>query len=193
MSQYAETPLADLTVEFGERPLMPLLPEATDAHRRQGKQLAAIHRMHLMDLHRIGKVLEHIERGDGDPSALLDAIKHLPLTENMKTFGALCGRECRVLTFHHDAEENMIFPMLEAKQITAMTAVVTRLREEHEVVHELILRLERAAAALVDETSDEAFKHASETFNKLVEIVRSHFGYEETQLEEALGLYVPVF
>lgn len=50
MSTLSTTPLSDLTVDYGTRPTMPALPDATDADRRMGRRLAAIHRMHLNDV-----------------------------------------------------------------------------------------------------------------------------------------------
>ncbi|MEO1911552.1 MAG: hypothetical protein ABGX10_14140, partial [Paracoccus sp. (in: a-proteobacteria)] len=63
-------------------------------------------------------------------------------------------------------------------------------KAEHEVVHELIIRLDRAADALSEDPSDENFVQAAMIFRKLEEVVRSHFGYEETELAEAIGYYL---
>ncbi len=190
MSTYSDTPLEDLTVEFGTRPKAPALPGVTEDHRRQGRKLAAIHRMHLMDMARIAAMLRRIEAGTAGPETLTEAVQGLDLTENMRSFGSLCGRECKVLNFHHDAEEFSMFPQLEAQQVEGLTALVARLRAEHEVVHELLHRLERAAMALMFETSEERFVEAQAIFWKLEEVIRSHFGYEETQLEEAIGVFL---
>lgn len=187
---YADTPLADLTIEFDKRPEMPPLPDATEDHRRQGRKLAAIHRMHLMDMARIAALLKRTEIGDASPEELNNAVQNLELTENMRSFGSLCGRECKVLEFHHDAEEHSIFPQLEAQQVDALTALIARLRAEHKVVHELIIRLERAAMALMFDTNTENFSETKAVYWKLEEVIRSHFGYEETQLEEAIGLFL---
>jgi len=169
---------------------MPPLPGVTEDHRRQGRKLAAIHRMHLMDMARIAALLKRTELGEASPEELNKAVQNLELTENMRSFGSLCGRECKVLEFHHDAEEHSIFPQLEARQVDALTALVARLRAEHKVVHELIVRLERAAMALMLETTAENFAEAKAVYWKLEEVIRSHFGYEETQLEEAIGLFL---
>ncbi len=166
------------------------MPEATDEHRRQGRKLAAIHRAHLMDLARINRTLRRIEAGDAPPEDLADIVLSLEMTENLRAFGSLCGQECRMLTFHHDAEEYSVFPQLEAKGSDALRAVVTRLRKEHEVVHELIQRLERASMTLMFEPDDGAFQDASAIFRRLESVVASHFGYEEDQIEEALGVYL---
>lgn len=187
---YSDTPLEDLTVEFDQRPEMSPLPGATEDHRRQGRKLAAIHRMHLMDMARIAALLKRTEMGEASAKELNEAVQSLELTENMRSFGSLCGRECKVLEFHHDAEEHSVFPRLEAQQVDALTALVARLRAEHKVVHELIIRLERAAMALMFETTPENFAEAKAVYWKLEEVIRSHFGYEETQLEEAIGLFL---
>ncbi|MCH2096275.1 MAG: hemerythrin domain-containing protein [Rhodobacteraceae bacterium] len=190
MSGYSDTPLKDLTVECGTRPHAPALPGVTEDHRRQGRKLAAIHRMHLMDMARIAALLQRIEAGTEGPEALNEAVQGLDLTENMRSFGSLCGRECKVLTFHHDAEEYSVFPQLEAQQIEGLSALFARLRAEHEVVHELLQRLERAAMALMFETTEAKFAETQAVFAKLEEVIRSHFGYEETQLEEAIGVFL---
>ena len=68
--------------------------------------------------------------------------------------------------------------------------MVAKLRAEHEVVHELLMRLEAAATALVEEPSEARFAEAAAVFRKLEAVIRSHFGYEETELAEAIGYYL---
>ncbi|WP_298564128.1 hemerythrin domain-containing protein [uncultured Aliiroseovarius sp.] len=188
MSTLHDTPLADLTVDYGTRPTMPALPDATDVDRRMGRRLAAIHRMHLNDVGRIGIVLDRIEAGEASGQDLSDAVMSAEFAQNVRQFGSLCGRECKVLNFHHDAEEYSLFPLLHAKGNDALRAVIDRLMEEHKVVHELLVRLERAAMALMFEVDAEKFNEARAVFRQLETVVHSHFGYEETQLEEAIGV-----
>lgn len=191
MNNISKKPLEELTVEYGERPRLPPLPGATEAHRRHGRRLAAIHRMYLADIARIGALIDHIDEGRATANVLATEVRNLDITQNYRMFGTLCGQECRVLGFHHDAEEHGIFPQLEAQGHSAISALVARLRTEHEVVHELLERLEGAATALMSEPSDASFNEARAVFRQLEAVIRSHFGYEETELEEALGLYVP--
>ncbi|MCK0126252.1 hemerythrin domain-containing protein [Gelidibacter sp. F2691] len=188
MSDLNDTPLNDLNVDFGTRPEMPAMPEATDADRRMGRRLAAIHRMHLNDMGRIGIVLDRVEAGEATGKDLSDTLSSAEFAQNVRQFGSLCGRECKVLTFHHDAEEYSLFPELAGKGNDALRAVVARLVEEHKVVHELLVRLERAAMALMFEVDQGKFNEARAVFRQLDAVVRSHFGYEETQLEEAIGV-----
>ena len=184
--------LCDLSVEFDERPSMPALANVTVAEQRAGLHLAAIHRMHLRDMQRLAHVLEQVEQGAVSPEVFAQEVSNVELTHNMRVFGTMCGRECQVLTFHHDAEEHMIFPQLEQQNIQALSRVVDRLKQEHLIVHELITRLETAAQALVQNPDEHNFARTKATFVQLQTAVISHFGYEETELREALGRFVPV-
>ena len=187
-----EKPLKELQVEYGSRPAMKPLDGVTDQHRKAGSRLAAIHRMHLKDVSHIGQLLEQVKVGIENPRNLLTKISNAPLTANMKTFGTLCGRECQVLTFHHDAEETSIFPQLEKQQIESLNLVVERLKEEHLIVHELLDRLQAAASRLVQTQSNANFRSTEAVFKQLTAVVKSHFGYEETELRDALGKFVPL-
>ena len=184
--------LYDLNVEFDERPSMPALGNVTEAEHRAGLHLAAIHRMHLRDMQRLAHILEQVEQGGVLPEVFASEVSNVELTRNMRIFGTMCGRECQVLTFHHDAEEHMIFPQLEQQNIQALSRVVDRLKQEHLIVHELITRLETAAQALVQNPDEHNFSRTKATFAQLHTVVISHFGYEETELREALGRFVPV-
>ena len=184
--------LCELNVEFGERPSMPALQNVTEAEHRAGLHLAAIHRMHLRDMQRLTHMLEQVEQGAVSPEVFAQEVSNVELTHNMRMFGTMCGRECQVLTFHHDAEEHVIFPQLEQQNIQALSRVMERLKQEHLIVHELITRLETAAQALVQNPDEHNLAKTKATFAQLHTVVISHFAYEETELREALGRFVPV-
>jgi len=182
-------PLSDLSVEDGIRPLRPDLG-AVPAHQRQpGKHLAAIHRHYLIEMGRIAQVLRRIEAGEAPPAELKHIVLNAEMTQNFRAFGTICGQECRVLTMHHDIEEQSIFPQLHASGSEAMRKIVDRLRAEHLVVHELLERLAAVADDLAATPDAETFAQAGAIFDKLWEVVKSHFHYEETTLAEALGYY----
>ncbi|WP_417742416.1 hemerythrin domain-containing protein [Salipiger sp.] len=190
MTDLSTLPLDDLDLDESARPKAPKVPAATDRHRRQGRQLAAIHRHYLMEMAQIGAVLARIEAGDAPPKDLKQIVLSLDMAENFRAFGNLCGHECRMLKIHHDIEGADMFPRIDAAGGGMFREVVAKLLSEHEVVHELIIRLGRAAEALVEDPSEAKFAHAAATYRKLEEIVRSHFGYEETELVEAIGYYL---
>ncbi|QQA41813.1 hemerythrin domain-containing protein [Pelagovum pacificum] len=180
--------LADLD-EAG-RPKAPPVPGATDHDRRRGLHLAAIHRGHLMEMHRLAQILDQVAAGvPGAADQLADAVPAMEMVRNMQAVGTLCGRECQMLTFHHDIEEAQMFPGLDSVGNAGLSAVVAKLKAEHLVVHELIDLLAADAETLRRDPSAEALKRARESFEALGRVVRSHFGYEETELQEALGHY----
>ena len=190
MTDLSTQSLDELSLDEAARPKAPTVPEAADIDRRQGMQLAAIHSHYLREMAQIGAVLVRIEARDAPPEHLKRLVLSLDMAENFRAFGSLCGRECHVLKFHHDIESTDMFPRIEAAGGGMFRAVVAKLRAEHEVVHELIIRLSRAADALAEDPSEENFVQAGTTFRKLEEVVRSHFGYEETELAEAIGYYL---
>ena len=86
----------------------------------------------------------------------------------------------------------MIFPELERQNIDALSKIVERLRQEHLVVHELLKGLGAAADKLIKDTSASSFDEITEKYEQLHKVVKSHFGYEETELREGLGKFAPV-
>ena len=83
-----------------------------------------------------------------------------------------------------------MFPGIHGPAGEGIRAVVDRLREEHKVIHELLDRLAVSAKALAAEASDKRFDEVRAVYTRLFEAVRSHFKYEETELEEAIGVYL---
>lgn len=186
----ATQPLETLSVETGIRPKAPPIKGATDHDRAAGRQLAAIHRHYLMDLGRIARLMERIEAGDAPPAALADIVLHSDMSRNLSAFGTICGQACHVLMMHHNIEEGHMFPGIHGPAGEGIRAVVDRLREEHKVIHELLDRLAVAAKALAAEATDKRFEEVRAVYRALFEAVRSHFKYEETELEEAIGVYL---
>ncbi|MEL7026571.1 MAG: hemerythrin domain-containing protein [Pseudomonadota bacterium] len=190
MTQLADQTLDELTLNETARPKAPPVPGARGHPRKMGGQLAAIHAGYLHQIARVAAVLERIEAGDAPPEHLHQIVLSLDMAENFRAFGSLCGQQCSILKMHHDIEQASMFPRLEEAGGGIFAAIVAKLRDEHEVVHELLVRLERAAMALMYDQTDENFAQAAETFHKLEEVLRSHFGYEETELAEAIGYYL---
>ena len=186
----AQVALEDLDLNEAARPSVPPYSNVTEQQMNAGRHLAAIHRMHLREISKARMVLRHVTEGTSDPSALIEALRAMDMSQNYRLFGNICGQECKMLQFHHDAEEHHMFPALEANGTDQVRCMVAKLREEHFVVHELIERLEEAAHALSSNPSNQSFSNAAVIFDKLEAVVRSHFGYEETGLREALGVHV---
>jgi hypothetical protein len=175
-------PLDDAT-----RPKAPPIPGATAGQRARGRRLALIHGLHREQLDEVRAVMEEIVRAERPASDLPPLVGGLSMLASYRRFGTLCGAECQMLTYHHGGEDAELFPRLLGHS-PGLDLVVRRLMAEHETVHALIERLEAGAAAAVANPGPETFAALREVFEALDRVVRSHFGYEETELEEALGV-----
>jgi iron-sulfur cluster repair protein YtfE (RIC family) len=172
-------------LDDSKRPKAPKIETITPAQRRQGRRLALYHKMHRQQLSEVSNYMAHVET---EIAQIAAKISDLHMRNNYKMFGNLCGQECQMLTFHHDAEQSHVFPILHEQGSDGLKRVVERLIAEHVVVHELIEELEAAAGVALKLPNAETFSNLKEIFKVLDRTVRSHFGYEEAELEEALGV-----
>ncbi|MER0237398.1 hemerythrin domain-containing protein [Fulvimarina sp. MAC8] len=175
------------------RPLAPKIEGLTPFQELHGKTLSHIHAMHLRELDELNKLVSLIEMGERAAPDLAAAVAVLPMVRAYKGFGTLCGRECRQLTFHHNAEEHGVFPALRQHAGEGLLKVLDRLAEEHVVIHEHIEALAEKAETVADEASAANFAEARKALRALEALVRSHFRYEEVELADAIGFYeVPI-
>ncbi|WP_410216961.1 hemerythrin domain-containing protein [Paracoccus sp. (in: a-proteobacteria)] len=175
------------------RPAPPDFPGLTRSQQAHGRRLAAIHDMYRAELAAVAELLMHIRAHRADAADLAPAVSGTRLARNMALFGTACGRDCALLQNHHDIEEQWMFPAIAQRAGPPLAPVLQRLIAEHKVIHRLIHELHEAAEALVAEPSPAAMDLCTERFQRLDQAIRSHFGYEETALEGALGAYrVPI-
>ncbi len=165
------------------RPKAPKIDGLSPQQRARGRRLGLYHNLHRAQLDEVRAAMAGM-----DAEAVHNKIAALQMTSNFRLFGNLCGEECQMLTFHHSAEDAQMFPVLQQRGDNGLRKVVERLQAEHLVVHELIEELGTAAATLVDAPTAENFAQTKAAFAVLETCVRSHFGYEETELAEALGV-----
>ena len=170
------------------RPKAPRIEGATDQHRRQGRRLTLFHEMHLRELSRINRAMENVFAGNGTAESLLTTITSMQMVSNMRQFGNLCGAACQMLTGHHTIEDQWVFPALHGHS-DGLNKVVERLQAEHLIIHDLLERLEAAAVALITDPGTKSATALRSEFKRLETFVVSHFGYEQTELEESLGYY----
>lgn len=171
------------------RPKAPKIEGVTADQRRLGKRLALFHRYHLQQLQEVAHVMQRVEDGQEALARLSGAISEMQMAANYRNFGNLCGHECQILTFHHSAEDQYIFPRLHRNGSDGLRKVIERLSEEHLAVHQAIEELEAGATGVMQNPCAETFAPLKAAFLRLDKLVRSHFGYEETELEEALGYF----
>ncbi len=171
------------------RPKAPALEGAKDEHKIPGQHLKEIHRHHLQQMGQVRRVMELIAQGSAEPEALKTAFDGLDLLQSMRMFGNLCGQECEMLTAHHDIESYALFPKLHERGNDGIRKVVERLMEEHKIIHAYLEEFETRIGALMAAPNGVNFAGVKDTFVNLERIVQSHFKYEETELETAIGFY----
>ena len=169
------------------RPKAPKIKGITPEQRQLGKRLALFHRHHLQQLHAVIRVMQRVEAGEDSLARLGREITGMQMASNYRHFGNLCGQECQVLTFHHSIEDQHIFPLLQEGGSAGLKKVIDRLLEEHLVIHQALNALEAGAVAAVRKPGPETFAPLKAMLLHLEKLVKSHFGYEESELEEALG------
>lgn len=147
-----------------------------------------IHAMHLQQMAEVREVMEQVETGAQGGGQLGEAVGSLQMSANYRAFGNLCGQECQMLTFHHTAEDSYVFPAL-MQGGEELRKVVERLAAEHEIIHRLLEHLEERAMAIISDPGSENFARLKEIFELLEQVVKSHFGYEQAELEEAIGYW----
>ena len=187
--------MTDLSLNEAARPRAPRIPGATDAQRRQGGRLALIHAMYLQDMARTRSLVEEIEAAatpdearDG-AEALAARLEEMPMLRNLRLFGSLCGQHCAHVMAHHDIEEAHMFPHLDRTTGEGFAPVLAKLRAEHEVIHARLEALALATQQMMQAPGAAAYAPLKEAFDALHADMESHFGYEETELREALGVY----
>lgn len=170
-------------LDDSNRPKAPKIEGLNAFQRSRGQRLRWFHDHHRAQLAEVSSALETL-----DAVALSEQVSKLDMSANYRMFGNLCGQECQMLTGHHTIEDIHMFPQLHDEGSNGVKKVVERLMAEHLVVHELIEELEQRAWACLQNPSAETFAEAKKTFLNLNTCVRSHFGYEETELEDALSM-----
>jgi hypothetical protein len=170
------------------RPPVPDLPGLTPAQREPGEHLRMIHDHLRHNMVTLGKLIERASAGAVTEAEIAAETDGLAMVSNFRRFGNLCGQHCQIVNTHHSIEDYAIFPGL-AAQGPAFKAIAERLKAEHVVVHELLLRLVDALNALAAEPTPARFEEAREVYHTLERVLLSHLGYEEAAMGDALGYF----
>jgi hypothetical protein len=170
------------------RPPVVRLEGLTDAERAAGLHLKEVHN-HLRDnMVSLGRLIERAAAGGVSAEEVTADASALAMVSNYRRFGNLCGQHCRIVNVHHSIEDEAVFPAI-AAQGEAFKAIADRLRAEHVVVHELLVRLIDALGALANEPGQPRFDDAVTIYRALERVLLSHLGYEEDAIGDALGAF----
>jgi hemerythrin-like domain-containing protein len=152
--------------------------------RATGQHLVDVHDMLRRELDEIRGLLDEVVAGRADTGAARSRLNQMTLRQNNWTVGTYCAAYCRVVTGHHELEDVSVFPHLRRTD-QRLGPVLDRLRLEHEVIHDLIDRVDRALVALV--SSEDAGPRLRASVDLFTDALLSHLAYEERELVEPLA------
>jgi hypothetical protein len=163
-------------------------PEAsaavTDIGRAGQQSLVSIHD-HLRDeLRQVVSVIDEVAAGSRDPAATRSLVNRMTMRQNYWSVGAFCAAYCRILSLHHTIEDQRLFRDLRDDD-ASLGPVLDRLSAEHEVIAEVLDRLDRALVEMV--TDPGSVDRVREQAAALGESLLSHLAYEEEQLLDPIG------
>ena len=159
----------------------------TPDQQAAGRHLVDVHDGLRAELERIRDLLEQVGRGTADPRSVRSLLNRMTIRQNNWAVGVHCQAYCRILTGHHTLEDRGIFPHL-GRRDPQLDAVLHRLEEEHEVIAELLDRVDETLVALVA-SEDDALARVRSAMDVVTDALLSHFAYEERELIEPLARF----
>ena len=155
----------------------------TPDQQAAGQHLIDVHDGLRGELERLRAMVAQLEAGDVDPSAVRSFLNRMTIRQNNWTLGVYCASYCRIVTGHHTLEDRSVFPHLKSRA-PELGEVIDRLQEEHEVIADLLERIDAAIVALV---SSEGIDDVRRSVDALTDAMASHLAYEERELVEPLA------
>ena len=136
-------------------------------------------------------MLGQVATGHLSVGAARSTINTMAMRQNNWTLGAFCQSYCRIVTGHHTLEDRSVFPHLRRRD-PALVPVLDRLHEEHEVIADVLDRLDLALVGLVETdgygtAGRTVLDDLREQVDLLTDTLLSHLAYEERELVPALA------
>lgn len=170
-----------------ERPTGPAVDPArtySAYQRATGQHLVDVHDMLRRELDEIRELVDRVADGRVDAGAARSRLNQMTVRQNHWTLGTYCAAYCRIVTGHHELEDLSVFTHLRRAD-HRLGAVLDRLRVEHEVIHQLIERVDRDLVALLSE--GDALSALRASVDVFTDALLSHLSYEERELVEPLA------
>ncbi|HEY3954949.1 MAG TPA: hemerythrin domain-containing protein [Streptosporangiaceae bacterium] len=156
----------------------------TPAGQANAQDLINVHNALRDELSQIYDVIGQIAVGLLDPGAARSQISQMTIRQNKWTLGGFCESYCRIVTVHHTLENQALFPHLRRGD-PRLAPVIDRLTEEHEIIHGVLDRVDRALVAFVSAPDGAAALRAE--VDLLSDTLLSHLAYEERELTEPIA------
>ena len=145
-----------------------------------GQHLIQVHDQIRAETRKLLVAVNALTQNEDSPESARTALEALSLRQNHPGLGGLCSGFCELLTIHHTMEDHKAFPGL-AVAHPGLSPVLKQLYDEHEVVAELIMKMDAALAA-----TPAAVTQIKAISQILAEQLLSHLDYEESQLVKVL-------
>jgi hypothetical protein len=158
----------------------------TDRGRAVGSHLIDVHDHLRSELMKVRELMDQVRAGSVAPQNARDALNEMTIRQNDWTLGAYCAAYCRMVAVHHGLEDDAIFPHLRECE-PYLEPVIDRLVEEHEVIHQVLNRIDQSLVDLVATPGD--FDDLQRSTDLLTDTLLSHLAYEERELVEPLARY----
>jgi hypothetical protein len=158
----------------------------TDRGRAVGSHLIDVHDHLRSELSKVRDLMDEVRAGSVAPQNARDALNEMTIRQNDWTLGAYCAAYCRMVAVHHGLEDDAIFPHLRECE-PYLEPVIDRLVEEHEVIHQVLNRIDQSLVDLVATPGD--FDDLQRSTDLLTDTLLSHLAYEERELVEPLARY----
>ncbi|SFR11700.1 Flavin-dependent oxidoreductase, luciferase family (includes alkanesulfonate monooxygenase SsuD and methylene tetrahydromethanopterin reductase) [Lentzea waywayandensis] len=163
-------------------------PEAdavyTASGRAMGRQLIGVHNHLREELTKVRSIVAQVADGILDVGEARSEINTMTMRQNNWTMGAYCESYCRLVTIHHTLEDTSLYPQLREGD-ARLGPVLDRLSEEHQVIHEVLERLDAALVAAVAEPH--RIREVQKAVDLLTDTLLSHLSYEEGELVEPMA------
>ncbi|HEX4813810.1 MAG TPA: LLM class flavin-dependent oxidoreductase [Nonomuraea sp.] len=149
----------------------------TPRQRRLGRHLVDVHDGYRAQMRQVLDAIEEVAAAGPEADRLSGR-------QNRWTLGAYCATFRRLLTVHHTMEDEVLLPALLGHDST-LAPVVKKLEQEHEVIADLLVRLDEACADLL--ANPARIGRVRARADRLAAMLASHFAYEEEELAEPIG------
>ncbi|NKE60205.1 LLM class flavin-dependent oxidoreductase [Lentzea sp. PSKA42] len=156
----------------------------TPSGKALGRQLIDVHNHLRSELTKIRSVVKQVVSGTIGVGEARSEINTMTMRQNNWTMGAYCESYCRLVTLHHTHEDRSLYPQLRSGD-ARLGPVLDRLTEEHQVIHEVLERLDAALVATVAEPH--RIVEVQEAVDLLTDTLLSHLSYEERELVEPMA------
>jgi hemerythrin-like domain-containing protein len=168
-------------LDEASRPRAPRHPDAerTASGAASAQMLVNVHAHLRSELEQIRSVIAEVAEGRSTAEVARSLINDMSMRQNYWSLGAFCATYCRVVTMHHSIEDAHLFTSLKLRD-AQLGPVIDRLAEEHEVVAEVLTRIDLALVAMV--TDPEGLGTVKAEVDLLAEVLFSHLAYEEEEL-----------